>query len=306
MYKYSIGQYGSFDYNKFHRDYKPSFHGIEACLFEKEEDTINLVNEAMKHGFEIGIHFPLRAGQSEWRDALFLSSDETIYQASLELIQRELEYLISVKPRYVLFHYPKPIILDDRVDWTTWRFTDPLEYVYESEYAIEVLIERSEFLFQWLSDKSEEFNFIPVLEFDALNRYIYDTDLLEAWLVKYPKIRLCLDTARLYLQDRIDPHFHAVDVIRKFVKYADVIHLSNCQFIDKVVQRHFPVLPELSPSEGWAPIEQYLSIIREENSHLRIHFEHRSDYISDEDLERCYEWVDNILNDIDFQQESKE
>lgn len=39
MKKFMIGQYGTFDYKKFHRDFRKEFYGIEACLFENQEDV---------------------------------------------------------------------------------------------------------------------------------------------------------------------------------------------------------------------------------------------------------------------------
>ncbi|WP_337926661.1 hypothetical protein [Paenibacillus caui] len=129
-----------------------------------------------------------------------------------------MNYLASAKPKYVLFHYPKPVILDDRVDWSKWRFADRKEYVYESNFSVNEFLEHSEYLFQWLSLKSDEHNFIPVLEFDALNKYIYQTDLLEELLNKYRKIKLCLDTGRLYLQEKVDPFFSSRQLIKKYAK----------------------------------------------------------------------------------------
>ncbi|WP_199615192.1 hypothetical protein [Paenibacillus alkalitolerans] len=64
---------------------------------------------------------------------------------------------------------------------------------------------------------------------------------------------------------------------------------------DKVEYNHHPVLPEQKPKDGWAPIEEYLEIIREENPGIKVMFEHRSDAISDEELERCYSWVESVL-----------
>lgn len=115
-------------------------------------------------------------------------------------------------------------------------------------------------------------------------------------MIRYPRIKLCLDTARLFLQDKLDPYFDARAILRKFTRYAGLIHLSNVQVNDSVHNSHNPVLPELSPQDGWAPIEDYLRIIREENSDVKIMFEHRSDLISEEQLQRCYLWVDGILN----------
>jgi len=296
MKNFMIGQYGTFDYKKFNRDFKDIFYGIEACLFNSEEDILNLIKESKNHSFNIGIHFPLRAGRSNLRDALFLSPDNRVRENAFELIQEELNYLRILKPEYVLFHYPKPVILDERVDWSNWRFADDAEYINENLYSIEDFFERSEYLFNWLFEMSNKYEFNPILELDALNKYIYQTDLLEELLNKYPNVRLCLDTGRLHLQDKIDPNFNSREVIKKYAKYTDIIHLWNLQYIDKIEKYHYPVLPEQSVNEGWAPIEEYLNIFKEENRNVKVQFEHRSDLISDEDLERCYKWVDKLIN----------
>ncbi|UVI28022.1 sugar phosphate isomerase/epimerase [Paenibacillus spongiae] len=296
MNRFLIGQYGMFDDKKYKRDFKRAFYGIEACLFEREEDFNKLIRESEAHSFQIGIHFPLRAGRAPLRDALFLSQDEAVREAAFELVHQELAYLAAAKPAYILFHYPKPVLLDHRVDWSAWRFADPAEYVYDTDYTYAEFTEKSDRLFQWLSDRSQEYDFVPVLEFDALHEYVYRTNLLEELLAKYPRIKLCLDTGRLFLQDKCDPFFDARHVIRKFARYAEVIHLWNLQFTDRIEHYHYPVLPEQSPEEGWAPIEAYLTIIREENNHVKIQFEHRSDLIRDDDLERCYAWVDQLLS----------
>jgi sugar phosphate isomerase/epimerase len=291
-----IGQYGSFDYNKYAADFKDGFYGIEACLFNREEDTYNLLNESQSRGFKIGIHFPLRAGRSPYRDAFFMSQEPAVRNQAWRLIQQELDYAAKLQPDYMLFHYPKPVILDERADWSQWKFADRSEYIYDSEIALGELIEKTEELFQWLTEQSDAYHFTPVLEFDALSPYIYETDFLQRLLEKYRKIKLCLDTGRLYIQERIDPHFNARAVIRKFAKYAATIHLANARFREKLEIRHYPVLPDLSPQDGWAPIEDYLQIIKEENQSVKIMFEHRSDLISREQLEICYAWVDRLLN----------
>lgn len=296
MKRFMIGQYGSFDYKKFYRDFREEFYGIEACLFENQEDIINLINESKDKGFNIGIHFPLRHDKTKLRDPLFLSQDNNIRKEAYEYIQKEIEYLSKIKPNYILFHYPKPVILDDRVDWSKWRFADKSEYVNESSYSFEEFKDKSEYLFKWLSKKSEEYNFTPVLEFDALNKYIYKTNFVEDLLRKYNNIRLCLDTGRLHLQDRIDPNFNAPKIIKKYAKYAELIHLWNVRVNENLENNHYPALQGLSPNEGWAPIHNYLQIIRKENSNVKVMFEHRSDLISDDELEKCYFWVENILN----------
>lgn len=291
-----IGQYGGFDYGKFQKDFKQGFYGIEACSFRTEEDCQALIREAEQHAFRVGVHFPFRADAARLRDALFLSPDEHERAGALQHIEEELDYMTALRPEYVLFHYPKPVILDDRVDWQQWRFGDRREYIYESELSLEAFNERSECLFQWLSEKSQKYLFQPILEFDGLNRYVYEDNFLEQLLDKYSGIKLCLDTARLYLQEKLDPNFDARALLRKYIRYAELIHLSNVQVKDSVQFSHYPVLPELSTEEGWAPIADYLGIIREENREVKIMFEHRSDLITADQLERCYSWVEGILS----------
>lgn len=74
-----------------------------------------------------------------------------------------------------------------------------------------------------------------------------------------------------------------------------MIHLSNVKVNEELEKYHYPVLPRLSTREGWAPVEEYLHIIRKENPNVNIMFEHRSDLISDAELEKCYLWVQMLL-----------
>ncbi|QRG65359.1 sugar phosphate isomerase/epimerase [Brevibacillus choshinensis] len=296
MHSFMIGLYGGFDENKYERDFRRGFYGIEACLFETEEDIARLAFESKQRGFQIGIHFPFRKDGSRLRDALFLSQDNEVRDDAYASIERELQDLFEIQPAYILFHYPKPVILDDRVNWDSWKFADRREYVRESEYTLAELACKSERLFEWLSAKAREYGFTPVLEFDALNRYVYEENFLVSLLERYPLIKLCLDTARLHAQEKIDPHFDARRVLRTYAKYAKTVHLSNMRITDVFEYHHHPALPDCKPEDGWAPIEDYLQIIKRENQEVTIMFEHRSDWITDEELETCYEWIDQIMN----------
>lgn len=291
-----IGQYGGFDENKYLKDFRDGFYGIEACLFASQEDAGLLIEAARSRGFQIGVHFPFRANAARLRDPLVLADDGKMRCDAFQHIQEELDYLAAVQPEYVLFHYPKPVILDERVNWTGWRFGDSREFIHEHEITYEDLTMRTDQLFEWLDGQSRKYQFMPVLEFDAISRLIYEHDFLEQLLIQYPRIRLCLDTARLFLQDKLDPYFDAKKILGTYTKYAALIHLSNVQITDTVQNSHYPVLPELSVAQGWAPVEEYLRIIRAENRNVKIMFEHRSDLITPEQLQRCYTWVDGILN----------
>jgi hypothetical protein len=292
-----IGQHECFDDTKYARDFRKDFYGIEACMLKNESEIDKLMAVCVRDNLNLGIHFPLRGWIAKHRDPQFLSNDSEIRDYFYKVMEEEFLYLQKIKPKYILFHYPKPVILDDRVDWKIWRFGDKSEYIFESNYTFEELRESSEQLFGWLTKKAEEYNFTPVLELDALNRYIYETNILEELLKKYPKVKLCLDTGRLHYQDRIDENFDAKKIIKRFAKYAEVIHLWNVKVTEIVENNHYPTLPDLKVQEGWAPIEEYMKIISEENNHAKIMFEHMSQLINDEELQSCYDWIDGLTGE---------
>ncbi|WP_392486808.1 TIM barrel protein [Haloimpatiens sp. FM7315] len=296
MNRFMIGQFGKFDKLKQKKDFKQGFYGVEACSMESEKEIINLYENAKKNNYKIAVHFPLRAGKWRLRDAQYLSKDEEIKRQSYEYIENELKYIRAISPQYVLFHYPKPVLLDSEIDWENWRFQDETEYYFDNEYSYEKFITESEEFFRWLSYKSEEYNFTPVLEFDALNKYVCGTNIVEELLEKYPRVKICLDIARLHLQSKIDYKFHSLKIVKKFAKYAEVIHVSNGRAEDNASRNHLPALRTLSKEEGYANIKEYFDIIKKENNECKILFEHRSDLISDDELEDCYKYIYELLN----------
>lgn len=297
MERFMIGQFGRYSYDKHKRDFRENFFGVEACMLEDKDDIKKLIDTARSEKFNIGVHFPLRSKGWKLRDPQFLSKDHDIRRSSYEYMKDEINFLKQVKPTYVLLHYPKPVVIDKSVDWTNWRFADDTEYYFENDYSYEIFSEKSEELFKWLADISTKNDFIPVLELDALNKYVYGTNLLETLLERYSQVKLCLDIGRLHLQDKLDKNFDSFEFISRFVKYAEVIHLWNVKVTNNLEHSHFPVLPTLLVEEGWADVEKYLKIIKRENKLCKILFEHRSDLISDEELVNCYSWINNILTD---------
>jgi hypothetical protein len=297
MENFMIGQYGKFDYDKFYRDFRSNFYGIEACLFQNEEDIDYLVKESSNRGFNIGIHFPLRAGISKIRDPLFMSLDRELRGSAFKIMEDEFDFIVAkkVNPKYILFHFPKPVILDKDVNWENWRFADPSEHLFEEEYQFEEFKENSRFLFQWLSEKGKQYNFMPVLELDALNKYIYDTRFIEEQIILFPNIKVCLDLGRLHIQNQIDSRFNAMNIIEKFAPFTEIVHLWNARVNENINNSHYPALPSLKTEDGWAPIEKYLKQIKMQNKNIKIMFEHRSDLISDEELDECYSWIDGLI-----------
>lgn len=305
MNRFLIGQYGKYDQDKQKRDFRAGFLGVEACLFKSEKDIELLLSELRKRDFQLAVHFPLRNKGWKLRDVQFMSKDINCKKYAYEQIEAELKYLSKIRPKYILFYYPKPVLLDGEVDWTKWRFADPTEYYYDHEYSYQEFLKQSEEIFRWLTEKSNRYNFTPVLEFDALNRYIYEKSGLCDLLERYSRMRICLDIARLHLQNKLDGNFEGYALVQKYAKYAEVIHLSNLRVKDNLFNNHYPALRRLKPEQGWADIAKYISIIKGENNQFKVLFEHRSELISDHELNDCYQWISELVSSNSGLEEEK-
>lgn len=297
MKRLMIGQCDKFDMNKQNRDFRDYFWGIEINQMESLEELEILKENIRERNLKAGIHFPLLKNQWRARDPQYLSKDSTTYEESISYMKSEFSRAEELDPDYVLLHYPKPVILDDKVDWASWRFYDNTEYYYESEMSYDYFEEKSRNFFKILSDEGNKHNFTPVLELDGLNRYVYGTSLLEDLLDEYPNIKLCLDFGRIHLQDCMDDNFHGKEVIRKFGKHAHLVHLWNVKVDENVTNAHYPALESLKPEDGWGDMKVYFEILNQVNDDYKVLFEHKSHLISDEELEACYRWVGQLVGD---------
>ncbi|MDF2671947.1 MAG: hypothetical protein K0R09_212 [Clostridiales bacterium] len=295
MKRFMIGQFNKFDVNRQNRDFRDYFFGIEVNQLESISELEILKDNIREGNLNIGIHFPLLKNQWRSRDPQYLSKDETTYIESIDYMEKEFVKAKELNPDYILLHYPKPVILDDRVDWSSWRFFDDTEYYYESEISYQFFEEKSRNFFKILSEAGKKYNFTPVLELDGLNKYVYETNLLEGLLNEYPNIKLCLDFGRIHLQDCIDDNFRGLDIVRKFGRYTYLVHLWNSS-IDR--NGHYPALKSLRVEDGWGDMEAYFGILNEMNDKYKVLFEHQSQLISDFELEECYKWIGELVRKV--------
>lgn len=293
MKRFLIGHFDRFDLNKQLRDYRDGFWGVEVCQINSLEELQVLKKNLVDRQLNLGIHFPLLKNQWRARDPQYLSKDKKTYVESIKYMQSEFQRAVDFKPDYILLHYPKPVILDDRVDWSSWRFYDNTEFYYESEITFQEFKEKSKVFFKVLSEQGEKYNFTPVLELDALNKYVYETNILEELLDKYSNINLCLDFGRIHVQECIDDNFDWENVIRRFGKYTYLVHLWNAKV--KGIG-HYPALRSLKPEEGWADMRKYFKTLNEVNDDYKVLFEHNSSLVSDEELEDCYQWTYELVS----------
>jgi len=298
MNHFIIGQYNIFDEDKHKRDFKEGFWGVEASLFKSEEEVKNLIAHKKRDDFKVGVHFPLRTGMWAHRDPQYLSNDDFVRKESYDYMTKELERCKAVDPEYILMHYPKPVLLDERVDWEgrQWRFYHSSEYFYESECDLNTFISRSKDYFDFISQKGKANGFRPIIELDAIPRYLHETNLLNDLLKDYQEIGVCVDLGRLHLQEVIDEHFDSFEYLRKIVDHVTHVHLWNIKVTDKVEHSHYPALPTLEAQDGWADMAKYFSILKESKHKQTILFEHQSNLISDDALDSCYNWIHELTS----------
>lgn len=296
MKRLMIGQFDKFDIKRQERDFRDYFFGVEVNGMESLEEIEILKDNIRDRNLKIGIHFPLLKNQWRARDPQYLSKDAAVYEESIDYMVKDFKRSEELHPDYILLHYPKPVILEDKVDWSGWRFQDETEYYYESDISYEYFEDRSKSFFKFLSEQGRKYNFTPVLELDGLNKYVYGTNLLESLLEDYPNIKLCLDFGRIHLQDSMDDSFNGEEVISKLGKYTYLVHLWNVKVDTNVTHSHYPALKSLKPEEGWGDMEAYFKVLNKVNGNYKILFEHKSHLITDEELEECYQWVNELIS----------
>ncbi len=297
--RFFIGQFEVFDTKRHEREHRDGFKGIEACQFADINDVQRLVDFSNKRDLDFGVHFPLRKGLWRYRDPQYLSKNQSVCKESYDFMMDEFKFISDTGADYVLLHYPKPVILNRGVDWDKcWRFADDTEYYFEDEYSFEEFKERSIEFFNWINSASIRYGIRVFIELDAVNEYLYDTDFLIEMLEKFSNIELCLDIGRLHLQHMIDNEFDAFKFIQRVGSHTSHVHLWNVKVADNVEGGHHPTLPFLDVKDGWADVEEYLTLLNKYSNDYTLLFEHYTGNITDEELQCCYEWIDSLVTKV--------
>lgn len=291
MTEYFIGMHVNFDDEKHDRDFTSEISGIEFCNFDKKEEIQRMIDIHQRDKFKIGIHFPLDKSSYKYRDPLLLSLDKDERLEALEAVEKELRIGKDIGVEYLLIHFPKPMVVDKSLEWSKCYFSHDGEIVDETQYSFDLFRLNCHEVLNKLSKLSKEYELQIVLELDILNKYFYNENLLEELLNKYTNIKLCLDSARFHVISKIDNNFDWKSFIEKMAKYTYLLHISNIMVTDKLEKGHHPVSKDLKIEDGWGNTGEFLEIISSKNKDLKILFEHRSDILSDDELNKCYQWV---------------
>lgn len=296
MKNFLIGMHGGFDKQKYDRDMRDNFYGVEACCFKDSKDVDILLEHLKNDGKRLAIHYPIIKGRYKYVHPFLLDKEKSEREEAFEAFEREVENAAKLGAFHILTHYPKPALIGRCLDWSSWRTTCDKEFMYSDEYDKVMLEELSHEMFSRLSRMSEDYGMKIVIEHDILDRYIYENKLLERLFEKHNNLKFCVDTGRIHLLSKTDSKFNPYSFIESMAKYIYMVHLWNVKFNNNISGGHYPVLPELKVSDGWADIEGYLNRIFKANRDSLVMFEHRSDLINDEKLQQCYDWVEETQN----------
>ncbi len=294
MVKYYIGLHGEFDKRKYEKDFTKHISGIELCNFKSTEEVDEIYALSLSEAFDLGVHFPLYQSSYKYRDPLVTSHDLGEVEAAFDAIENELVCSKNINARYLLIHFPKPMLIDSRMDWTLVKYQahDAIASEAYSEKSFVLACKQALIRLNALSLKHE----IPiVLELEFMNTWFYSGDWFIEALDQNKALSICLDMARIHLQNHMDPGFDQYDFVRKLSKYTRVLHVANLQIRESDTVRHHPAFPELLEENGWANIEKLLSCLDDRSRLHSVLFEHRTEGIGREKVITCYEWIRSLL-----------
>ncbi|WP_406242562.1 hypothetical protein ACF3M2_20755 [Tissierella carlieri] len=183
------------------------------------------------------------------------------------------------------------MVIDERLNWEKCKFSHKDETIGEKGYGFEEFKNQCQYTFEKLSELSKKYKIQIVLEIEMLNKYLYQGKLLKDLLEAYPDLKLCLDSARIHVLSNIDYNFDYNIFIKEMAKYTYLLHISNIKVTDVIENGHHPALMKLNEQDGWSNIGEFLNIISSENKDVKVLFEHRSDILTEDELNECYDWV---------------
>lgn len=301
------GVYRDFDPSRIRRETRSGFWGLEVSMLRSIGEAYRLTDFAWSSGLRIGIHYPLVEDPSSVNcpHAMIASANRSVRERALAAVEKELRLAKDLGSPYLIVHYPKPAVLDDRLDWSDWRFARKGETIPANSTCEEEQIEIASHVLALLSALSTEVGVKIVIEHDILHAWHY-LRLFPKLLGENPNLGFCIDSGRLHLQEHTDPGFSARAFLEAVSAYISNVHLWTVQLGQNKMGGHHPVLPSLTAEEGWADIGGLLSFLAEVSSsktattpgvqpELFVTFEHRADLVTGEDLAICYSWVGRSL-----------
>lgn len=298
MHHFLIGFYGKCDEEKYDRDFVKGFYGVEASMFPDIEEVHKLAKKSQMNRFDWGAHYPLIQKNRVTRDPLLISLDQEERKKAYSDFEKEAELVSQYGGKYILTHYPKPVLVSGTFDLTFWRFANDQEWLYEKDYPTTELDNNLHDMFIQLEKISKRHNIQVILENDAISSYLFHSSVLKNLFEEFSGIKACLDIGRLHLQQMVDSKFEGMEFAKKLAPYTSLIHLWNTSPALNLKGGHLPVSPGQKREDGFADVKAYLEAIFASAKDVKILFEHNSNLTTKDDLYNLYKWVASIQSNF--------
>lgn len=292
---FMTGIYGGFEPKRVERETRPGFWGVEACSLADWGEASRTAEWLRERNLRMGVHFPLVAGAypEVILHPLLTSADQAEREAGFHALEQDLVRASELGAEYVITHVPKPAVIDPELDWSDWRFVHRGETIPASATTPAEQEDLLDSAFERLVGVSQKSGVKVVLENDTLHSMHYGS-LLPRLFAAHPELGFCFDTGRARILERTDPKFDALAFARTMVPYTTNLHVWTSQAGKNRLGGHHPVLPDLRPEDGWGETENLLKVLSQV-SLAHVLFEHRSDLVSERQLDECYRWVAQSL-----------
>ncbi len=293
--RFFTGVYGRLCPQQVLRETRPHFAGLEISCLGSPQEAEAVAAFARERQLALGVHFPLvrPAGSGGAAHPLITSRDEAARNQAFSAVAGGLEAAASIGAEYLVIHFPKPSILSSSLDWSDWRFPQAGESMFEESTSITEQCHLAHSAFSALDRLAERSTVRIVLEHDILHPLFYQS-LLPELFAAFPRVGFCLDLGRLHLQQHTDPGFSGIRFVEHMLPFITNVHLWTVRLGENRQGGHHPILPRLRAEEGWGENEAYLRALSVLN-HADVMFEHRSELVSEAELDCCYSWTESML-----------
>lgn len=292
------GIHGRFDPARFERESRAGFWGAEISCLRSPEEAAAAVSYLKERRLHFGIHFPLVEGRPEGTQlhALVSALDERRREHDLAAVAASLREAGELGADYLLIHFPKPALLAATLDWRDWRFAQAGEALPDDTVDLAVCERVARDSFARLAELARAAGIRLVLENEILHPLFYQSLLRDLYAGQGDGARLglCLDTGRLHLLEATDPSFSGLALIKALRPWLTNLHLWTVRVGENKSGGHHPLLPGLAPADGWGPMAAYLDAFAAVPD-AAVLFEHRSDLVTPQQLDECYDWVNRRL-----------
>lgn len=288
--------YAGADANAWGESLERSWDGAEIGFLPAISHVYAAVAAAEAKDWIFGVHHPLYAGGPRTsRHLPLLSADPAARAGALAAARQAAFDARAIGARWILFHFPYPARLPDRLDLAACGWETPPAAEPESAWTDAAVKVAARTVLEALAESAARTGLDVVLELDGPHAPVYEQHLLPELLADYPHLSLCLDTARLNVLART----HRADpgaLTAAWLPWLRHLHLSESRVQPGApLLHHVPARPGLARGGGWAGAAEIAAAVVAAQPRCRVVLEHRPGLATAAELEECHAWARQLV-----------